>query len=491
MKTLVYRNKQWIPLIIAVVLFAAVIHTFSASVDCYSPFSPGVILHAVPANPSLLSAASYPNTVIQSLLPVSANFHLSNDKFIIPAPLSLMYAKENPGCWLAFLLRESFDLSGMNPQQVSHTLTEKLQDGVAVETRITIPYFQFTRNGLHLSDQSGAGIGICSYFKGMVHLPGGIFTSIFSPEKGLQPGNTIGFTDLAADIEIGTDFHLSYGRRLKKEFFLKRIHHIQTAWGIDLMYRMGHSILLLETNQGEISFSKENILSIKGESVITTAGIGLEDNYQFQSPFKNGFPINGHGFGITAGLTFYTEQLSLSFGIDNLGIMIWDTGLRQTKILINADSLYLLDLLQDPSNAATLNSSFTKRSSLTLPLETSFKLQFSYKWHIPVRYHTALRDFIQYHIFSLGYNQPLVKDMRRPVFPVITAMIENGFVNGTFPCRIGWTLGSRKQCTSFIEVEQVTKGLTFSIWYRAVADLLFRSKKGAEIGIRSHVFWDK
>lgn len=460
--------------------------------NCYSPFSAGSILHATGNNPSMLSCAAPPMLGIQTILPISLTLNISSDKFIIPSPQSLFFLDDNPGNWIAHMLRESFDIEGLPPKEVSRVITEKLNNGMNLQTSMSVPFLKIAYNNDKSPISTGWGFSSTTSTNGFVHLPGSIFSTIFSSTSGLQQGNTLNFEDLAALFNVVTDFRFGFSRTVKKQFSFLNLNNISMSWGIDILYRMGHAMFKLKTNTGKIIYSKDNILSIRGHSTITTAGTGLHNNYQFSNPFENGIPVNGHGIGISGGTTFYTENNALSVNLLDLGSMIWKTGLKRSDITIRADSLYLYNMFanQENNSIETDVGAFQESNYSSEILSTAFSIKFSHIWKLKNTSDPVLKNLSYYRIIMLGYDQLISKQEDFKRYPVFSLAFENAFFNRSFPCRIGWTFSNKECYSSFIELEQVSKGLTFSVYYKAYSDFFFRGRKGGEVGITSHFFRD-
>jgi len=456
----------------------------------YSPFSPGVILAIQGERPSVLSIVEPPASGIQTLFPASVTFILSCDKFTIPSPLNLIFLSSSPESWIAQMLQQSFNLSGLSPVEVSKRLTEKLHNGIYIDSKVYLPLIKIAGSNSKIPFIPGWAVSIIPYTDGFVHLPGSLFALLFSSTDGLQQGNTLNFSDLTANMEVATDFRITAGRRSGKSIFFLPWLNTQIASGFELLYRMGHAFIKLETNEGKISYTSDNILRISGHSLITTAGIGLHDNYHMSNPFSEGLPVNGHGIGASGGVCFYNEKYALSCDIIDFGIMRWKTGIQQSNIFMQGDSLYLFDVVNNPGDSLLTISNFKEKNGKTSMLNSALLINFSYRTKYSDKYDPIMKQISSYRIAGAAYKQPLTWQRFKRNNRTIAVYLENGFLEGTCPFRIGWIYQDRDNYSSYIELEQMTKGLSFKIWYHAMYDYIFRWRKGGVIGISSHFFWN-
>ncbi len=486
-KSNVTFNFSFSYLTILLLIFICSIVNSSERRNVYSPFSPGVLLNVSGNSPALLSIAEAPYASLQTILPFSISFTFRNDKFITPSPASLLTAAKKPGTWVAHLLTESFDLSGLSPNQVSQRLTEKLENGINFFTTINLPLIKIARNMSHDTYSLGWGLSVVPHIKGSIHLPGSFFSLIFSSTSGLQSGNTLIFKDLNAHMEISTDFRTSLGQKFQRNFTLFNRYPFKMAWGAEILYKMGHSLFEFKTHQGKISFSRSNVLTINGHSTITTSGIGLQNN---SSPSNKGFPLNGNGLGISGGLAFYNDKMAFLLNILDFGFMKWKTGLQQSNIIINSDSLYLLNILDNSQESIIEFGKFNRTKKMVKSLETMITFDWSLRSQVRHNSLPAFKEISAYRILSAGVIQPLYKQVGLKRKPTFIFTLENGFFDGTMPLRLGWTFKDKQNFSSYVEIIQISKGPTFSIWYRAISDFVFRWRRGGEIGIKSHFFWD-
>jgi hypothetical protein len=384
------------------------------------------------------------------------------------------------------LLQERFGLSNQTPKKSSKILSEELKNGIFITSNLFLPIFSFSQNK---PDSLGWGVKIKFNIRGLTHVPGSVFLSVFSCTNGIQPGNKLEFDALSSYYETTTDFHVSLGRGIPKATLFKNSLKMNLSWGIDLIYRMGHAFIQLETREGEISFSNNNILSVNGHSIITTSDTGICENYQLNNPFKNGIAIRGNGFGMSGGLTLYNNKSSISVNLLKLGTMIWHTGVMQSDFIIEDDSLFLLDFFQGKKYQKYRNS-FTKKDRHIQSFETNFALEYSYRWNSIKTQKDSHGNFSDYLIAYFGYYQPVITRVFTKKTPSFSTAFENGFFRGILPLQIGWTFGSYDMFTSFIQLKIIANASTFSILYRSISDYLFRWNKGIEMGFKIHYFWN-
>src|SRR5512133_2051846 len=104
---------------------------------------------------------------------------------------------------VAHILNKSFDLDGLNPDQVSDKLTEEFKGGLKV--------YSGARVSLLNAAWKQFGFDITTHADEEMHVPEGPLFAIFSRDKGLLEGNTLGFRDFKEEAYWGTDFTFHLG----------------------------------------------------------------------------------------------------------------------------------------------------------------------------------------------------------------------------------------------------------------------------------------
>jgi hypothetical protein len=251
---------------------------------------------------------------------------------------------------------------------------------------------------------------------------------------------------------------------------------------------MGHAMLLVTADSGCLIYSNAESMKLSGQSRIITTGMGIRDDLTFGNPFENGFPANGHGGGISGGVSLTHANTALSIYIRDAGVMVWNRGLSEARAALSGDSLNLIDVTKS-SSVGFSNGTLQDRDPLVTPLMTRLLMEFSYRWEPRFLDRRDVEQVSAYRLITLGYRQPLVSKFGLRAKPTFGVSLENGFGRGAMPLRVGWTFGGWERVTSCIEYEAISDGLTFAIWYRAIGDGLFRLRKGAEIGVTMQVLW--
>jgi hypothetical protein len=169
--------------------------------------------------------------------------------------------------------------------------------------------------------------------------------------------------------------------------------------------------------------------------------------------------------------------------------MIWHTGVMQSDITIEDDSLFLTDFFQGEKYQKYRNS-FTKKDRHFQSFETNLAFEYSYRWNSLKMQKYSGGKFSDYLIAYFCYYQPIIKRVISKKTPDFSIAFENGFFKGVLPLQIGWTFGSYDVFTSFFQLKIIANALTFSILYRSISDYLFRWNRGIEIGLKTHYFWN-
>ncbi len=451
-----------------------------------SPFSPGVLLHGSRGNPALLAAGTHPRWGIQAFSPQTS---LGNSRLVIPDPLSLLFGRSGPDNWFAHLLLESFDLYGSDPDEASRRIARELEEGIDVRAHLDLHLLSAAHRYSGVALPRGWGAYVETSTEGYFHIPGELPTVFFSPDQGLQPGNTLEFHDLDAKMTVATELGGAWARAVNLRWLAQWIPDIRLSWGVGGAWRVGHALLLVRTDEGSLVFTDNHVLSITGRGEVISAGMGMNDGFSFDGPFREGFPVNGHGFDLDGGVAARTESAAISLYLRDVGAMVWKSGIMRAGYFIEGDSLSLWKLSRDTS-AVTLEHSLVRTGKgLVLPRIPCANLEVGWCNRSRNGDNTIMQWLSAYRLLTVGCRLPLAGELGLPVKPAVAAAVENGFDGGALPLRVIWTAGSWERYSSGIELEIVETELTFALRYRALGDFLFRPRRGAEIGGTLHVMW--
>lgn len=449
----------------------------------YNPRIAGSLLNSSITEPALFPFFAEPHSGVTIPLPLSGTFELSNDQFTMFNPITLLFYRKNPGTLLSHLLCSSFGISGLPPEAVSQVLSEKLKDGMTFTFDADYTFMHLAKRLSSPELSKGFAVQLKSYSTATMHVPGDAFQIVFSQSNGLQQGNTLTLDEFDSEMRVISELSCSYGREIPHKLSLFQ-QPFALSWGVTGTYKMGHMLFRIETKNAEITYKEDNTMSIDGSATIISSGIAINDNGQFITAFRDGL-FNGHGLGVSAGTALSFKRILLSFSVNNLGFMAWNSSTQNQELSFCDDSLYLTDFQSD----SLLTVNYTSTNDNIVFAEKSFssvKLSYFSRSNAekePIQKISSARAA------SVGYIQPFYTDSQNRKRPLFYTVFENEFLNRRLPARIGWEYQSQQNFGSFLEVEQVLKSLTVSFWYRAHCDALFRATKGGEIGVRTRIFW--
>ncbi len=482
-----YTKIKWSITLLIIVTF---IHTnvMSNTVHdmIYNPNITGSILNVAISEPALLPLSSGPSSGMIVPLPLSGTFELSNSEFTLYNPIVYLIYKDDIGTLMSQLLYSSFNIEGLPASRVSTVLCERLSRGVDFTCDADYTYFQYAGRGSGKTNERGFAVRVKSYTTSNLHIPGDAFKMIFSNTEGLQKGNSISLSSLESEISVISDISLSFGMKTERVFspFDKSFAF---SWGVTSTYKLGHMMLHLESDNAQINYSENNIMSVDSRFKVSSVGMKINEESQFEATLSDDGAINGHGAGISGGVSFASDNLLFAFNLNNLGFMSWNSTVNSQNIQIHDDSLFVLDL-QTGTGSQFTSSSDESEELFIYSLNSSMSMKISYFQKLRNEKNRFMRNLSQGRAISLGYLQPFKKNIHNKRPPHFFLSLENEMFNGNFPVRVGWDYQNQQNYSSFVELQQVGDGVTISLWYRAQGDMLFRSAKGGEIGITSQVF---
>ncbi len=479
--------KQPIVAAILIVIVARLSFGSTLRDHIYSPFISGSILNTSISEPALIPLSVEPYNGVIIPLPVSGTFELSNSKFNLYNPLSFLFYRKNMGTLISHLLCSSFNIEGLPPEAVSAVLSEQLKDGVDFSFMTEYTYFQLAKKRDPLLKKSGFSFRVQSNSEATLHIPGDAFKIVFSNQEGMQEGNKLSLSSLESQIMVTTDFSFAYGTKSNKQFQLFN-RDCKLSFGVTGDYKMGHMMLKLQTENAELNYGENNVLSLDSKFHISSAGIKISDDLKFVSTYGEDGVINGHGIGLGGGLAIQSGNSLFSASLNELGFMAWNSTSHNQDISLCDDSLFIMDLQNNPTGTIEIGQNNSTKTVVN-SLQTELALKYSYFKGADSSASDFMKKLSYARACNIGYIQRFIKNSSGDRKPDFFISLENELYRGTLPIRVGWQYQNVHNHSSFIELEQVSKSLTVSFWYRAHCDMLFRATKGGEIGIRTHVYW--
>lgn len=435
-----------------------------------------------------LIACEYPEFGIRLPFPLTSSVNLSNNKFFIADPFSVLFIQSDFNSWLSSMLFQSFDLEGLNPKEVSDELHDQLRNGVDIRLGFNADYLKLSKKFIKSNDSFAFKIVLKSCSNGALHIPGDAFNLIFSYDDGLQKGNVIDFNDFYGNALISTDLMFGFGKKIKKKLQIKQ-NYFDLSYGISIGYKMGHIMMNADMSEGYLIYNNDNILNLYSNLTIKSAGINVDENLNINIASEIADMINGHGFFLSGGLTLFSEKLSFSLECNDLGALFWRSNTNSINTIFKKDSITILSLIE---NGDTDFYNFSKDSDMPINqlLNSYLNLKISlYNKLNKSKQYTKLNKLSNARAISFGYKQPLTVSFNNTYKPDFSLFFENEFFGGNMPFGIGWKLHALNQAGSFMQLRQVvTKGIAFTLGYEAQADPIFRWGKGCAISLSTNIY---
>lgn len=399
------------------------------------------------------------------------------------------------------VLRRSFDLEGLNENEVSDKLTKEFKGGVKMYTGV--------RTSLLNGAWNRFSFDVTTHFDEELHIPDGPLFMIFSHDKGLQEGNTLSFKDFSQEAIWATDFTFHLGLpvtipALHKLFGLK-----YGAGGLGIKYVMGHSILKATTEEGTIQYNNNGEVDVKGKVHVQTAGFGFHGPWKSDNMFGEGLPIAGHGIGVDLGGILYDEHGSLVVNLQNLGVLFWMNNVRDVTYQINKNDFNAYDLAKgiDDAGGNWDKASYTifdrtkgefisgkddtlkESNAFVTMLPITLNIGYSYKWDFSKNSKQQMRMLSEYTTAGIDYEQNLSKGPGRSFVPRLAIGGEAGTMRGIVPVRVGFVFGGPEILASAVGVGVNLKYFSINASYKAIGHLLFIPSRGMELAGALNLSW--
>ena len=463
----------------------------------------GSATEAPQENPALLGVDRVPRSGLM-IAPIS-NFGVGlwSDKLAL-SPL-IEYWKANSGDTgvsrtLSKVLTNSFNLSGMTPQQVSDKLTSELAGGVTIYAGAKATLASFAQNRI--------AFDITTRVEQQTHLPDGPLFAVFSTNKGLQVGNTLDFSNIRSDALWTTDFTFNIGLPVTvpalNDFFKLRYG----AGGLGVKYVMGHSIFHAQADNGKLTYDQaSNSWIADGNLTVQTAGAGLKGYWDYSNPFKNSVlpPITGHGIGIDLGGILYDETGSMTINVKDLGVIFWLSNVQTVTYKVHTSGMNVDDIvtaidsfganprgitrlfqkqggfISDSTNDSLVNGNGFA-TMLPLRLDIGYARTFDLsKSNVPY--------LAKYANVSADYDQGFTNQPGNSLIPRVSIGAEAGALYGYLPIRMGFVLGGQELFASALGAGLNFKYFSLNAAYKAVGTMYFVPSHGVELAAGMGFNW--
>jgi outer membrane protein OmpA-like peptidoglycan-associated protein len=398
------------------------------------------------------------------------------------------------------ILKNSFDLEGMNADEVSNKLTKEFKDGINVYTGYKQSIVNLGWNRI--------AFDVSTHFDEETKIPEGPLMMIFSNTDGLLPGNTLDFSTLHEEGIWATDFTLSFGLPVTIPALHDLLKLRYGAGGISVKYVMGHSAFKATADRGTVYFNDtKNEISVDGQVKVTTAGSGFHGDWKYDNMFAHGLPVSGHGFGMDLGGILYDEHGTLTVNFNNLGALFWTSGVKEVTYKIKKDDLDAYDIIKGiddahndldsaniyifgkPSEEISDESDTLKDADgFTTLLPMALNIGYSYSWdfsRMPMKY----RLLAEYAHAAINYEQSLVKTPGRTLIPRFSIGGEAGALRGFLPLRLGYVFGGSEIIASALGAGINFKYVSLNASYKAIGHPFFIPKRGVELAVGLNISW--
>ncbi len=411
------------------------------------------------------------------------------------------------------IMRESFDLGSMDPDQTTKKLAEELEDGVTFYTgaRATLAAFNLKRFGFDIQTRTAA----------QITLPDAFFYMLLD-DVGLLPGNTLNADELEADFIWTTDIRLSLGLPVNIPALHRFFKLDYGAGGVALKYVMGHSYFHAEAEKAKLTYTTNNQYDVDAKVKVQTAGLGMSGwipDDGFAGPFENGFPLNGHGVGIDAGGILYDDDGSLSISVRDLGVLFWTKNTREQTLQLTKSDLDIYDIIDGLDQAkksdadgdgdtgdfddnmltifdrnrgeyaSTSADSLDESSSFVSVLPITLDIAYVRTWNFTRAKSPGIKFLFEDITVGLNYQQQLTSTAGQSYIPRLSIGTEFGTLRNWIPLRIGMILGGPEHWGSTLGFGINARYFHLDAAYKAVGHVFFVPKRGMELSFGMGFNW--
>ncbi len=400
------------------------------------------------------------------------------------------------------ILKKSFDLEGLSPDEVPDKLTKELKGGITTYTGSKVSLLNMGWNRI--------AFDITTRLDGEFRIPEGPLMMIFSRDNGLLPGNKLDFSTLYQEAVWATDFTFSLGLPVNIPALHELFKLDYGAGGVGVKYIMGHSVLKATTERGTIYFDDaRNEINVDGEVKIQTAGCGFSGQWNAANPFEKGLPASGHGIGLDIGGILYNDHGTLTINFNNIGVLLWVNNIKDVTYKIKKDDLDVYDIIKGIEEAdqkggdpnlyifnrneneyiSDENDSLRDGNGFITWLPAALNIGYSYFWDFSRKEKHAIRLLADYCYASVNYEQALAKTPGRRFIPRFSVGGEAGVLYGFMPVRLGYVFGGPELIASALGAGFNFRYLTINASYKAVGSPLFIPRRGIELAAGLGINW--
>jgi outer membrane protein OmpA-like peptidoglycan-associated protein len=498
-------------------IFAAPIFVFAA-VD-HDPISAGTttgrnVTGSAPEapfqNPALLGCDRVPSGGLL-LMPItdyglgywSDKLALSPFSFLAHIPTD----SANTKALIKDILRNSFNITdGMSADDASKKITDKLKGGTSIYSGFRTSLLSFTHRRV--------AFDVTTHADEEIHIPEAPLYMLFSGDKGLRRGNTLDFGNFNQQGIWATDFTFQMGLPVTipalHDFFKMRYG----SGGLGIKYVMGHSMIQASsTKDSKISYdSVNNVIKMDGHFTVQTAGAGFHGPWEWQNPFDNGFPINGHGLGVDIGGILYDDDAALSINVQNLGVLFWTNNVKSVNYDVKKDNIDLYSLISGISahnksgdsaiyslfgnKAAGEVGNITSRdtldnaaSAITTFLPLSLNIGYARIYDFTKADNKKLFILADYANVAVNYEQQLAPGPGRSFIPRLSIGSELAALHNFLPLRMGFVMGGPELWASALGMGFNFRYFSIQGAYKAIGNWWFTPTRGFEVAGGLNVNW--
>jgi outer membrane protein OmpA-like peptidoglycan-associated protein len=399
---------------------------------------------------------------------------------------------------VAHILKKSFDLDGLNPDQVSDKLTEEFKGGLKVYGGARVSLLNFAWGQF--------GFDITTHTDEEMHMPEGPLFAIFSRDKGLLEGNTLDFSDFKQEGYWATDFTFHLGLPVQVPVLHKLFGLRYGAGGLGVRYVMGHSMLKAQMDDAHLAYKTNNQLEATGTMTVQTAGLGYSGPWRKDD--LTGLPVNGHGVGIDLGGILYDKHGSLTVNVQNLGVLFWTNNLQEVKYRIQKENLDAYDIIKGIDEVGNdwdslrleifgkpgeyisgSNDTLKDAKVLAMMLPATLDIGYTYSWDNSSNEKKNIKMLARTATAGVNYNQHLSRGPGRSFVPRLSIGGEAGTLNGVVPVRAGFAFGGPEKFASALGLGVNLKYFSINASYKAIGHLLFVPSKGSEFATGITAAW--
>jgi len=388
-----------------------------------------------------------------------------------------------------------------DPDATSQKATDLFKGGASIYSGFRTSLLSFSHRRI--------AFDVTTHADEEMHIPEAPLEMLFSADHGLRRGNTLDFGNFSQQGIWATDFTLQLGLPVTipalHDFFKLRYG----AGGIGIKYVMGHSMIQASsTPDSKITYdAANNVINLNGHFTVQTAGSGFHGPWEWQNPFDNGFPINGHGLGVDIGGILYDDNAALSVNVQNLGVLFWTNNVKSVTYDIPKTNLDIYDLISGVNahnknsdsaittilgSRATVTSRDTldnASSAITTFLPLSLNIGYARIYDFTKADNKKLFILADYANVAVNYEQQLTPGPGRSYIPRISIGSELAALHNFWPLRMGFVIGGPELWGSALGMGFNFRYFSIQGSYKAIGNWWFNPTRGFEVAGGLNVNW--